>query len=170
MDVEIKDNHIKDILNNLDEAVETALDAAGMQAATLSARELQNSPQRIDTGLLRNSITWALGGKPAAISSYTADRESKYSEDSVWSILQAARSSSGSYSGVAPADGDHTKSVYIGTNVEYAIYVHEGASSGFWSKLFGRKNRMAPNHFLKNGIQKNQKELLDIIKKVLQNS
>ena len=118
--MDIKDNHKKEILSALDEAIETALDAAGMQAATLSARELQNSPQRIDTGLLRNSITWALGGGPAAISSYQADRESRYSENSVWSILQAAQHGSGSYSGTAPADEGSERSVYVGTNVEYA--------------------------------------------------
>jgi hypothetical protein len=118
--VDIKDNHKKEILNALDEAMETALDAAGMQAATLSARELQNSPQRIDTGLLRNSITWALGGGPAAISSYHADRESRYSENNVWSILQAAQHGSGSYNGTAPADEGSERSVYVGTNVEYA--------------------------------------------------
>ena len=161
MDAEIKDNHIKDILNALDEAVETALDAAGMQAATLSARELQNSPQRIDTGLLRNSITWALGGKPAAISSYAADRESKYSEDSVWSILQAAQHGSGSYSGSAPSDEGHTQSVYIGTNVEYAIYVHEGTEG---------KHSMVANRFLKNGILGNADKLSEIIKKTLRNA
>ena len=119
--VDIQDN--SDLfIAAVEAAAETALDAAGMQAATLAARELQRSPSRIDTGLLRNSITWAVGGKPAAISSYSADRPSKYmNEDSVWSILQAARPSSGSYSGTAPADTDKTRSVYVGTNVEYAI-------------------------------------------------
>ena len=135
-------------------AAETALDAAGMQAATLAARELQKTPSRIDTGLLHNSITWAVGGKPAAISSYSADRPSKYNENDVWSILQAART--GSYSGTAPADTEKTRSVYVGTNVEYAIYVHEGTK------------RMAPNHFLKNAISKNRGELSEIMKRILQ--
>lgn len=154
--VDIQDN--SDLFIAAVEAdAETALDAAGMQAATLAARELQKSPERIDTGLLRNSITWAVGGKPAAISSYSADRPSKYmNEDSVWSILQAARPSSGTYSGTAPADTNKTRSVYVGTNVEYAIYVHEGTK------------RMAPNHFLKNAISKNRGELSEIMKRILQ--
>lgn len=139
----------------VEEAAETALDAAGMQAATLAARQLQKNPSRIDTGLLRNSITWAVGGKPAAISSYSADRPSKYNENDVWSILQAART--GSYSGTAPADTNKTRSVYVGTNVEYAIYVHEGTK------------RMTPNRFLKDAISNNRQELSEIIEKTLQN-
>lgn len=154
--VDIKDN--SDLfIAAVEAAAETALDAAGMQAASACATELQRSPSRIDTGLLKNSITWAVGGKPAAISSYSADRPSKYmNEDSVWSILQAARPSSGSYSGAAPADTEKTRSVYVGTNVEYAIYVHEGTK------------RMAPNHFLKNGISKNRGKLTEIMKTILQ--
>lgn len=151
--VDIQDN--SDLfIAAVEAAAETALDAAGMQAATLAARELQKTPSRIDTGLLHNSITWAVGGKPAAISSYSADRPSKYNENDVWSILQAART--GSYSGTAPADTNKTRSVYVGTNVEYAIYVHEGTK------------RMAPNHFLKNAISKNRGELSEIMKRILQ--
>ena len=151
--VDIQDN--SDLfIAAVEAAAETALDAAGMQAATLAARELQKTPSRIDTGLLHNSITWAVGGKPAAISSYSADRPSKYNENDVWSILQAART--GSYSGTAPADTEKTRSVYGGTNVEYAIYVHEGTK------------RMAPNHFLKNAISKNRGELSEIMKRILQ--
>lgn len=151
--VDIQDN--SDLfIAAVEAAAETALDAAGMQAATLAARELQKTPSRIDTGLLHNSITWAVGGKPAAISSYSADRPSKYNENDVYSILQAART--GSYSGIAPADTNKTRSVYIGTNVEYAIYVHEGTK------------RMAPNHFLKNAISKNRGELSEIMKRILQ--
>jgi len=151
--VDIQDN--SDLfIAAVEAAAETALDASGMQAATLAARELQKTPSRIDTGLLHNSITWAVGGKPAAISSYSADRPSKYNENDVWSILQAART--GSYSGTAPADTEKTRSVYVGTNVEYAIYVHEGTK------------RMAPNHFLKNAISKNRGELSEIMKRILQ--
>lgn len=154
--VDIKDNS-EFFIAAVEAAAERALDAAGMQAASACARELQRSPSRIDTGLLRNSITWAVGGKSAAISSYSADRPSRHmNEDSVWSVLQAARPSSGSYSGTAPADTDKTRSVYIGTNVEYAIYVHEGTK------------HMTANHFLKNGISKNRSKLTEIMKTILQ--
>lgn len=151
----MKINGVVDIINNsaaiiaaVEAAAEVALDAAGMQAASACARELQRSPSRIDTGLLKNSITWAVGGKPAAISSYSAERPSKYT---------GKMPDPGSYSGTAPADTDKIKSVYVGTNVEYAIYVHDGTKY------------MAPNHFLKNGISKNRGKLLEIMKTTLQN-
>lgn len=144
--VDVKDNSAL-LIAAVEAAAEVALDAAGSQAATLAANELQRSPSRIDTGLLKNSITWALGGKPAAISSYSADRPSK---------TTGKMPPSGSYSGTAPTDRGKTKSVYIGTNVEYAIYVHEGTK------------RMEPNHFLKNAISKNRGELSEIMKRILQ--
>ena len=58
-----------------------------------------------DTGLLRNSITHALAGEPAAISEYKASKGDK----------------KGSYSGSAPKDSKGEISVYIGTNVEYSV-------------------------------------------------
>ena len=121
-----------------------ALDAAGMQAASLAKMELQKSPQRVDTGLLRNSITHAVCGKPAAIGEYRADSP------------KAGRPSSGSYSGTAPAaDTPQTPFVLVGSNVEYALYVHEGTS------------RMAPNRFITNAMRNNAPELQKIIQNVL---
>ena len=145
--VTVTDNSA-DAIAAIEAAAETALDAAGSQAATLAKMELQKYPERIDTGLLRNSITWALGGGSAAVSSYSADRASKYT---------GKVPEPGHYTGVAPKDTPQTISVYIGTNVEYAYYVHDGT------------DRMAPNRFLKNAISKNRAELSDIIKKNLQN-
>lgn len=49
---------------------------------------------------------------------------------------------------------DDEQAVYIGTNVEYAIYVHEGTS------------RMEANRFLKNAVDRNQ----DQIKQYIQNA
>lgn len=48
---------------------------------------------------------------------------------------------------VARADED---AVYIGTNVEYGIYVHEGTV------------KMKPNRFLKNAVEKNASEYMQI--------
>lgn len=45
---------------------------------------------------------------------------------------------------------------YIGTNVEYAPYVHEGT------------RRMAPNRFLRNAVEKNVEEYKQIIKNYMQ--
>lgn len=116
----------------LPEAIERALEAIGLQAEGFAKVELSNTPKRIDTGLLRNSITHAVSGKAPAIGSYSADKPQK------------GKKNEGSYSGQAPNDPDTQKAVYVGTNVEYASYVHDGTS------------KMAANRFLRNGIVKNK--------------
>lgn len=45
--------------------------------------------------------------------------------------------------------------VYIGTNVEYGIYVHEGTV------------RMAPNRFLKNAVERNETQVRQYIENEL---
>ena len=101
--VKIKD-YSQEVLDELEDAVKRALTKCGMVAEEYAADLCP-----VDTGLLRNSITYALSGEPAAISSYKADRGDK----------------SGTYSGSAP-DMDSGAAVYIGTNVEYAEIVELG--------------------------------------------
>lgn len=128
MDVSIEaslgGDSVEEVKKATNEAIITALDAVGMQAATLAARELQNNPSRIDTGLLRNSITHAVSGKPAAISEYTgSDTHTDKSPSAVRRGIvgqPAPEPRSGSYSGTAPDEGEGKEAVYIGTNVEYA--------------------------------------------------
>ena len=101
-----------------------ALDAVGMQAATLARLELQNTPSRIDTGLLRNSITWAVSGKAPKMGSYKgSDTHTQDSPSVVRRGLvgkEAPPPRSGEYTGTAPDDPEGKKAVYVGTNVEYA--------------------------------------------------
>ena len=165
MDVKIEatleGDNVEELKKATEEAIETALDALGMQVATLASRELQNSPSRIDTGLLRNSITWAVSGKPAAITEYKgSDTHTDESPSAVRRGIvgqPAPEPRSGTYEGTAPDDPEGQKAAYIGTNVEYAAYVHEGT------------DRMAPNRFLKNAIEKNKSEFEQIISQVLRN-
>lgn len=142
----IEDDRTKEIIETTHEAILAGLDAAGMQAASIAKVELQKNPSRIDTGLLRNSITWAVSGRPAADGGYEASNASRYT---------GKAPEGGQYSGVAPDEGEDKPYVMIGTNVEYAIYVHEGTE------------RMAPNRFLKKSIDENKAELLEIVAKVL---
>lgn len=104
----IGDYHIKDysadVLRAEENAVEKVLTEIGLHIEGQAKKALSQPPKRIDTGLLRNSITFALSGEPAAEETYYADTGSK----------------SGSYKGKAPGDKPFSNSVYIGTNVEYA--------------------------------------------------
>lgn len=149
MDFKIVDN-TAEVLKLKREAVERALEAVGIQAEGYAKLELETKPRRVDTGLLRNSITHAVSGKPAAISSYQSDPN-----HAVTAATKRAGTAGkpvdppqeGHYSGTAPDDPDDKKAVYIGTNVKYAIYVHNGT------------RKMRANRFLKNAITKNKDRL-----------
>lgn len=143
-DFQMRNDRTKEVKEQVADRALVALDAVGMQASSLAKMELQKSPMRVDTGLLRNSITHAVSGKPAAIGSYSADTPKK------------GRENSGSYAGSAPAPDDAKKPfVLVGTNVEYALYVHEGTRN------------MSPNRFIANALRNNTAELQKIISKVL---
>ena len=143
--VTIKDNSAA-IKMKIGLVEEQALTIVGGLVESYAKLELEKNPHRVDTGLLRNSITYALAGEPTAIGAYSGDRPSKYKDDNVIPT--------GGYSGNAPADSDknNKRSVYVGTNVEYAPYVHEGTT------------KMSPNHFLRNACERNQSQILNILK------
>lgn len=113
-DIHIENDNREEVLADLEQAVKKALTAVGMQASSDVSRYIANySPKPIvDTGLLKNSITYAISGKAPAIKSYSADPDKGDGK--------------GSYSGTAP--NDKIPAVYIGTNVEYAKYVQFGTS------------------------------------------
>lgn len=104
MNVTFKDNS-KVFSEAMQEAAIRGLEKCGLTAETYAKRLAH-----VVTGLLRNSITHAISGQPAAISKYTDD----------------AGEQSGTYSGNAPEERKG-KAVYIGSNVEYAPYVELGS-------------------------------------------
>lgn len=124
------------VLAAIDAAIESGLTIIGGKAEGY-AKAL--APK--DTGLLQNSITYALGGQPPAISAYNA----------------ATGGGSGSYAGTAPADEGNQRSVYIGTNVEYAPYQEYGTSS-----------MKHPNSFLRPGIEPHMDEFKAVLESELQ--
>lgn len=160
---QMQNDHTKEIKEQVADRALVALDAVGMQASSLAKMELQKSPMRVDTGLLRNSITHAVSGKSAAIGNYHAEKGSnRYTSGKnkgkriSANSMKAGAVGMGFYSGTAPAPDDPQKPfVLVGTNVEYALYVHEGTRN------------MAPNRFIANALRNNAAELQKIISKVL---
>lgn len=136
MSVKVVDN-TQQFKAAMDDAINRALEAIGIQAEGYAKLELENSPRRVDTGNLRNSITHSVNNDENA--------------------------------------------VYIGTNVEYGIYVHEGTGifaakgngrntpwvyqdeNGKWHMTRGMK----PNRFLKNAVEKNKREYVEIAKSMM---
>lgn len=94
------------VRNALPEQIEAALLAVGMTAETYAKGECP-----VDTGRLRNSVTFALSGKSANAATYSDNKGNTYG-----------------YSGTAPTEGKNRSAVYIGTNVEYGIMVEMGTA------------------------------------------
>ena len=141
--VSIKNDHTKEAFAQIAKRLDDALELCGQQAERNAKINIENDPRRVDTGLLRNSITHAMGGEKPAITSYRGNNPSQYGGTEI---------PSGSYSGTAP---NEPHSMFIGTNVEYSSYVEFGTM------------RMRANHFLRDSIQGHEKEYKAIIDKVM---
>ena len=106
--MEFKDNS-EEYKSLLAQAIRRGLRAIGMTAETYAK---DTCP--VDTGYARNSITHALAGESAAISSYKADRGKN-----------GKPPKTGEYSGTMGEAEDNY--VAIGSNVEYFPFIEEGA-------------------------------------------
>lgn len=106
-DANIND-YSNEYMSAVEKALDTALEAIGIHIEGEAKEELENTPRRIDTGNLRDSIN------------YKVDK--------------------------------NEKCVYIGSNVQYALYVHEGTV------------RMAPNRFLTNAVDRNKDQINQYLK------
>ena len=104
-----KDN-TDEVLAALERAKKRWLEAIGL-AAERHAKKKITKEKAVDTGRLRNSITYALAGEETHIKSYRADKGGKDRE---------------TYTYDGTADGKKGSGVYIGTNVEYAPGIELG--------------------------------------------
>ena len=139
IDVSLVDNS-KLVLEATDKQIEMALIAIGAKMES-NAKALYVP---VDTGRLKNSITYALAGGPAQISKYGPDSGSGDDGEQ------------GQYSGTAPSDpGGKVRSVYVGTNVEYAEIVEEGTS--------GRRGR----HYLRDAVNNHIEEYKGLAERAL---
>lgn len=136
--IKITDNS-KEIRQAMSESADKILEAIGQQAAK-HAREYLNKSGAVDTALLRNSVTFAVSGESANISTYKADRIRK----------GETKVRKGEYKGSAPNDNENRKAVYIGTNVEYANAIENGTSG------------MNPRPYIKPAVQDHKDEYKEI--------
>ena len=133
-DFEIRVNNLPAIMDAVNDRVETALKQCG---EAIEGWAKQDTP--VDTGLLRNSLTYGLSGQATNISSYSDD----------------AGNQQGSYSSPAPSTQDNA--VYVGSNVEYAPYVEFKDMAHFVGKA----------HFLRDAGTTHTDELREIATKIL---
>ena len=107
--IEFRDN-TEEVLSALEAAIRRGNEAIGL-AAERHAKKKITEAKAVDTGRLRNSITYALAGEETHVKSYRADKGGKDRE---------------TYTYDGTADGKKGSGVYIGTNVEYAPGIELG--------------------------------------------
>jgi len=113
MGVEVSSNvrHVKKaVLSQMEKA-------ARMIGGTVEGHAKELCP--VDTGLLRNSITFAIGGNPVENPSYKSNRTDRDGK--------AVAEKQGVYADSAPEDRENQVTVYVGSNVVYATYQELGA-------------------------------------------
>lgn len=108
--IEYRDN-TEEVLKAMEAAIRRGNEAIGL-AAEGHAKKKITAAGAVDTGRLRNSITYALAGEETHVKSYKATKGGKDRE---------------TYTYDGTAEGKKGSGVYIGTNVEYAVFVENGA-------------------------------------------
>lgn len=111
------DDHSADIKTAFENCSDEFLEALGIQGSD-NVRRAITASGHVDTGLMRNSITYALSGQPAAISTYSGDNPSKRNPK--------APIPSGTYAGKSPPHGIYGGAVYVGSNLDYFVFQNEG--------------------------------------------
>lgn len=111
--VNITDNS-KKFIDAKNAAVEAAMEKIGMAAEGFAKLELMAS-DAVDTGRLRNSITYSTEGKPANL---------PYS----WGDSTKGRNATPGSDFTKSNGGEEVGAVYLGTNVEYAEHIEFGTS------------------------------------------
>lgn len=135
--IEYRDN-TEEVLKAMEAAIRRGNETIGMTAERYAKKACP-----VDTGRLRNSITYALAGEETHVKSYKANKGGKDRETYT-------------YDGNAP--GKKGEGVYIGTNVEYATFIENGSS--------GRK----PVHFLKNAATGHTDEYKRLMEESMKNA
>jgi hypothetical protein len=133
----IKKDNTKEILKATDEAIYNALYIIGAKAADYAA-----GLAPVKTGLLKNSMTFAMSGEEPILKKYRSDDGEK----------------EGEYSGAVPKD--KMMAVYVGTNVEYAPSVEYGHRTQSGKTVAGKP-------FLKPAIESHLDEYKHILEEEL---
>lgn len=127
-------SHKAEVLDELERKMRLALKAVGMDAEGFAK---ESCP--VDTGLLRNSITFAVSGEAPN------------------SPVAVGRNRTVFNGGVAPEGSSNSMSVYVGTNVEYAIF----------QELKSFRHTTGKAHFLRDSIAQHGKAYKKRVKEIL---
>ena len=149
-EITITDN-TGEFLDALPEALKAIGEAIGLQAAGYA-----QGLAPVDTGLLRNSIAYALSGEQPSLGAFgngKQQRTYKANRPDENGVLQK-----GTYSGHAP-DAEHGGlAVYIGSNVSYAPYQELGT------------RRTPAKPFLRPAVEEHRDEYRQIALKIMKDA
>ena len=129
-----------EVLNRFQKAVRNGLVAIGLTAETKAKKNITKN-KSVDTGRLRNSITYAIAGEKPHVNTYKANKKN----------LSEKKLTTYSYDGIA--EGKKNSAVYIGTNVEYAPDVEYRDIA----------HRTGKAHFLRDSMDKQKNTFKQII-------
>lgn len=139
-----------DVKSHVDEFMDAVVGKMPMilKAVGMTAEGYAKEDCPVDTGLLRNSITYAISGEEPAITSYSADKADESG------VVQT-----GSYGGATePEDQAGCYSLLLGSNVKYAPAQE---TNDQFNHTVGKA------HFLRDAMQNNREEYKEIIEAVL---
>ena len=150
--VEVKFNdYSPKIIEKMEEQILLGLEMIGQEAEKNAKEECP-----VDTGLLRNSIAHALAGEQPSIGKSYKDTNKKARSYKADKPNKNGVAKSGTYTRKAPKkQGEH--SVYIGSNVEYAISVEYG----------DKNHKTGKKHFLKDAATNHNDQYKEIMKLAL---
>ena len=141
--VKITDNS-KAFIAAKDRAVAAALAAIGKEAAGNAMEELTNQ-DAVNTGRLRNSITYAT---------------QQHTEAKNFSWHEGKNGEPAGSGSTAPKGTPEKDTVYIGTNVEYAKYIEVGTS----------RSKKGGVHYLRKAATEHGEEYKKIMENILRKS
>ena len=139
-EIKVEKDLREQLLKATEEQIALALEACGSEVARNASDYCP-----VDTGFLRNSITYALDGEAPKKTTYKADDADK-----------SGKIKTGSYSGVAPKESNGKRSVIIGSNLPYARRIE-----------FDSWSQKAKDGFLRIAITRHLDEYKNLISNIL---
>ena len=140
--VTFRDN-TDEVISLFKKAKHRGLEAIGLRAETHAKKKI-TSAGAVDTGRLRNSITYALAGEETHVKSYKANKGGKDRE---------------TYTYDGKAEGQKGSGVYIGTNVEYAPGIE-----------LGTHRKAGAVHFLQDAVTNHSDEYKKLMEESMKNA
>ena len=140
--IEYRDN-TEEVLKAMEAAIRRGNEAIGL-AAEGHAKKKITQAGAVDTGRLRNSITYALAGEETHVKSYKANKGGKERE---------------TYTYDGTAEGKKGSGVYIGTNVEYAPGIE-----------LGTHRKAGAVHFLQDAATNHSDEYKKLMEESMENA